>query len=42
MQRIETIVENAQKVTISCAPIQQFFAGHYAASVLTHNYTFSS
>ena len=42
MLRIETIVESAQKVTISCAPYQQFFAGHYAASVLTHNYTFTA
>jgi hypothetical protein len=40
--RIETIIEAGQKVTISCAPYQQFFAGHHAASVLTHNYTFSS
>jgi len=40
--RIETIVEASHKVTVSCAPYQQFFAGHHAASVLTHNYTFSS
>jgi len=40
--RIETIIEAGQKVTISCAPYQQFFAGRHAASVLTHNYTFSS
>jgi len=40
--RIETIIEASQKVTISCAPYQQFFAGRHAASVLTHNYTFSS
>ena len=40
--RIETIIEAGQKVTISCAPYQQFFAGRHAAAVLTHNYTFSS
>jgi hypothetical protein len=31
-----------QKVTVSCEPSHQFFAGRHAASVLTHNYTFSS
>jgi hypothetical protein len=30
------------KVTISCEPSHEFFAGRHAASVLTHNYTFSS
>jgi hypothetical protein len=35
--------ENAwRKVTISCEPTHQFFAGHHAATILTHNYTFSS
>ena len=42
LQRIETLVEDSRKVTISCEPCRQFFAGRYAASVLTHNYTFSS
>jgi hypothetical protein len=42
LQRIETVVEDSRKVTISCEPCRQFFAGRYAASVLTHNYTFSS
>ncbi len=42
LKRIETVVEDGQKVTVSCAPIHQFFAGKHAASVLTHNYTFSS
>ena len=42
LQRIETIIEASQKVTISCAPYHQFFAGRHAAAVLTHNYTFSS
>jgi hypothetical protein len=42
LARIETVVEQSSKVTVSCAPCQQFFAGRHAASVLTHNYTFSS
>ena len=40
--RIEAIVEAGQKVTVSCEPSHQFFAGRHSASVLTHNYTFSS
>jgi hypothetical protein len=40
--RTETIIEAGRKVTVSCAPYQQFFAGRHAASVLTHNYTFRS
>jgi hypothetical protein len=32
----------AKKVTVTCEPTHQFFAGRHAASVLTHNYTFSS
>jgi hypothetical protein len=31
-----------RKVTVSCEPSHEFFAGRNAASVLTHNYTFSS
>ena len=31
-----------QKVTVSCEPSHEFFAGRHSASVLTHNYTFSS
>ena len=31
-----------QKVTVSCEPSHQFFAGRHSASILTHNYTFSS
>ncbi len=34
--------ELLQKVTVSCEPSHQFFAGHHAAAILTHNYTFSS
>jgi len=42
IKRIEAIVEESQKVTVSCEPSHQFFAGRHAATVLTHNYTFSS
>src|SRR5271154_6843318 len=31
-----------RKVTISCEPTHEFFAGHHAAAILTHNYTFFS
>jgi len=42
LKRIETVVESSRKVTVSCEPTHQFFAGRHAATVLTHNYTFSS
>jgi hypothetical protein len=42
LSKIELVAEKSQKVTVSCAPSHQFFAGRIAASVLTHNYTFSS
>jgi hypothetical protein len=42
LKRIETISEESRKVTISCEPSHQFYAGQQTASVLTHNYTFSS
>jgi hypothetical protein len=42
LKRIEAIIEASQKVTVSCEPTHEFFAGRHAASVLTHNYTFSS
>jgi hypothetical protein len=42
LKRIEAIVEAGKKVTVSCEPTHEFFAGHHAATVLTHNYTFSS
>ena len=42
LKKIETIVEGGKKVTVSCEPYHQFFAGQHNASVLTHNYTFSS
>jgi hypothetical protein len=42
LKRIEALVEPSEKVTVSCEPTHQFFAGRFSASVLTHNYTFSS
>jgi hypothetical protein len=42
LKKIEAVVEPAQKVTVSCEPAHEFFAGRHATSILTHNYTFSS
>jgi hypothetical protein len=42
LRKIEAIVKEGKKVTISCEPFHQFFAGRFAATVLTHNYTFNS
>ena len=42
LKKIEAIVEVGKKVTISCSPSHEFFAGRHAATVLTHNYTFTS
>jgi len=42
LKRIETITQESRKVTISCEPSHQFYAGQHTASILTHNYTFSS
>jgi hypothetical protein len=42
LRKIEALSEDSQKVTVSCEPAHQFYAGRHAASVLTHNYTFSS
>jgi hypothetical protein len=42
IRQIETIVEEGKKVILTCEPEHQFFAGRYSASVLTHNYTYSS
>lgn len=42
LKRIEAIVEESQKVTVSCEPCHQFYAGRHAATILTHNYTFTS
>ncbi|MGH9734657.1 MAG: Hint domain-containing protein [Candidatus Acidiferrales bacterium] len=42
VKRIETVSEPGQKVMVTCEPTPEFFAGRHAASILTHNYTFSS
>jgi hypothetical protein len=42
LKKIEAIVEDGVKVTVSCSPSHHFFAGRHAATVLTHNYTFTS
>src|SRR5271154_4157865 len=42
LRKIEAIIEDSHKVPVSCEPIHHFYAGRHAASVLTHNYTFSS
>jgi hypothetical protein len=42
LKRIEAIIEPGEKVTVSCEPTHQFFAGRAGATILTHNYTFSS
>lgn len=42
LKRIETVLETGQKVTVSCEPTPEFYAGRVSASILTHNYTFSS
>jgi hypothetical protein len=42
LKKIEVLVEPGQKVTITCEPTHQFYAGRSGATVLTHNYTFTS
>jgi hypothetical protein len=42
LEKIEAIFDESQKVTVSCEPTHQFFAGRLSATVLTHNYTYSS
>jgi hypothetical protein len=42
IRKIEIIAEEGKKVTVSCEPYHQFFAGRGDAAILTHNYTFSS
>jgi len=42
LQRIEVVREEGKKVTVSCSPSHEFYAGKDSASILTHNYTFSS
>lgn len=42
LKKIEVIVEEGTKVIVTCEPDHEFFAGRTDASVLTHNYNFSS
>jgi hypothetical protein len=42
LRKIETVEEEGEKITVTCEPTHQFFAGRHAATILTHNYTFSS
>ena len=42
LKRIELVIEDGAKVLMTCEPDPEFFAGRSSASVLTHNYTFSS
>jgi hypothetical protein len=42
LSKIETVSEVSRKVTVSCKPLHEFYAGKNAPTVLTHNYTFSS
>jgi hypothetical protein len=42
LKKIELITEEGARVILTCEPDHEFFAGRLAASVLTHNYNFSS
>lgn len=42
LRKIEVIIEDSAKVIVTCEPDHEFFAGRATASVLTHNYNFSS
>lgn len=42
LQKIELVNEEGAKVIVTCEPDHEFFAGRSDASVLTHNYNFSS
>ncbi len=42
IRKIELISDNAAKVSMSCEPCHEFYAGRHAATVLTHNWTFTS
>jgi len=42
LKKIELLAEDGAKVMVTCEPEHEFFAGRSAASVLTHNYNFSS
>ena len=42
LKKIELVSEEGAKVIVTCEPSHEFFAGRATASVLTHNYNFSS
>ena len=42
LRKIEAISEDGQKVSVGCEPSHEFYAGRFAATVLTHNWTFVS
>jgi hypothetical protein len=42
LKKIDLVIEEGAKVLMTCEPDPEFFAGRESASVLTHNYTFSS
>ena len=42
LRKIEAVSEDGAKVLVSCEPSPEFYAGRFAATVLTHNYPFSS
>ncbi|MGH9776074.1 MAG: hypothetical protein ACRD50_14135 [Candidatus Acidiferrales bacterium] len=42
IRRLEAVCEEGCKMLVSCEPCTEFYSGHHSASVLTHNYTFSS
>lgn len=42
LRKMEAVFENGVKVIVKCEPDHDFLAARAAASVLTHNYNFSS
>jgi hypothetical protein len=42
LRKIEAVCEDGFKVSVGCEPSHEFYAGRYAATVLTHNWTFVS
>jgi len=42
IRKIEVVMECGEKVSVSCEPHHQFFAGRHSPTLITHNYTFTS
>jgi hypothetical protein len=42
LRKIEAVVEESAKVSVSCEPSHEFFAGRHAPTVLTHNWSLVS